>query len=196
MHVLGMPPAFVLSQDQTLKLIAPKTADPERPTPQARSERPNSSQAYHPTPSQGPEPVSRIRKTNRYADRSTQRRPRIPSILSTFSTAKPIFTGGPLRERAANLGVCRRPVKRLFSFPVSAAPLGGAPSSGAAYLDVGPFPVQHSFRKSSHRGYAAVDHEVLARDVGRARRHEETDARRHVAGLGICLLYTSDAADE
>jgi len=82
-------------------LIAPKTADPERPTPQARSERPNSSQAYHPTPSQGPEPVSRIRKTNRYADRSTQRRPRIPSILSTFSTAKPAVRAGQATHRAA-----------------------------------------------------------------------------------------------
>ena len=102
MHVLGMPPAFVLSQDQTLKLIAPTVRAPKGPrsTGTLGASQFIASVSSNP-PRRRPEPVSRIRMTNHYADRSTQRRPRIPSILSTFSTAKPAVRAGQATHRAA-----------------------------------------------------------------------------------------------
>ena len=62
LHVLGMPPAFVLSQDQTLKFIPGRSHRIDR--------------------SQGP-PKRSLRCTN--ARRAPRRRPRIPSFFSTLS---------------------------------------------------------------------------------------------------------------
>ena len=64
MHVLGMPPAFVLSQDQTLKFIPGRLPS---------------------TPSKGLHNA----RINAQAMTAQRRRPRIPSTFSTLSISNP-----------------------------------------------------------------------------------------------------------
>src|SRR6202035_270654 len=72
LHVLGMPPAFVLSQDQTLKFI--------------------------PRPSSRTDPIVRASKgSHKCANirRPLGRRPRIPSLFSTISNNIPAIRKPP-----------------------------------------------------------------------------------------------------
>ncbi len=86
LHVLGMPPAFVLSQDQTLKLtsIPPLQAPPEqKPLPATPQARAWLDVRTNPAARSIPVHPHRLTRTHRAAHGRTtpspRRRPRIPS---------------------------------------------------------------------------------------------------------------------
>src|SRR5690606_4044907 len=128
LHVLGMPPAFVLSQDQTLKLIAPHQPKPD----EERSEltRFIASVSY---------------RFQRYASTSganTRRRPRIPSILLTCTTARPPSGEPPLSKA----GIQSRDRNRLRQEDfLSRTRPPQRPRQGAGYLVPRDRPVQPLF---------------------------------------------------
>ena len=136
MHVLGMPPAFVLSQDQTLRLTLDlPTNRQNRPARTSKIRIPSlktRSSRRHPE-MQNLQITPEIRKTKHPRSRNTQsnrsisqqppaqdRRPRIPSQIPQCQTTTPVrpktreppspFTGlgDPLRP----VGACRQSKER------------------------------------------------------------------------------------
>ena len=103
MHVLSMPPAFVLSQDQTLRLTQVRNLNPQpenRPETKAtnqinvtchkrasrsppQSPKPGRNQAQRP----GTEIPSQDARRTSYRHISQRRRPRIPSLYQQCQTA-------------------------------------------------------------------------------------------------------------
>jgi hypothetical protein len=97
LHVLGMPPAFVLSQDQTLNLASVQPANGQT--------KPGTDRPYS---------LSGIDKSfpsrcTRHQHRSRRRRPRIPSTLSPTMSKNT-----PLAEGAGLISLRPDPVNKLF----------------------------------------------------------------------------------
>ena len=130
MHVLGMPPAFVLSQDQTLKLTsdANSNPDPERPEP----EPPRMTRASSRTSSSELLQMRGNESSMGAQTHPQSRRPRIPSF-STFPRTQRPEPEGPDREKPAK----GRKTEAFLAF-------AGARLIGWAKGPVKPISVPHS----------------------------------------------------